>query len=67
MPAPISTVENFLDIIAIPTKCGHFLVKFIGKQDSGKILCQGYHMLPLQPRFRRHVHSNFDFFNIFLH
>ena len=24
VPAPISTFENFLDIEAIPTKCGHF-------------------------------------------
>ena len=28
---------------------------------------QGYHMLPWQPHFRRHVYSNFDFLNIFLH
>ena len=38
---------------------------FIGEQDSGKILRQGYHMLPWQSRFRRHVYSDFDFFNIF--
>ena len=25
VPAPISTFENFLDIEAIPTKCGHLL------------------------------------------
>ena len=43
------------------------LLKFVGEQDSGKTLRQGYHMLPLQPRFRHHVPSNFDFFNIFLH
>ena len=43
------------------------LLKFIGKQDSGKYLRQRYHMLPWQPRFRRHVYSNFDFLNIFLH
>ena len=43
------------------------LLNFIGEQDSGKILCQGYYMLPWQPHFRRHVYSNFDFFNIFLH
>ena len=24
VPAPTSTFENFLDILAIPTKCGHF-------------------------------------------
>ena len=41
------------------------LLKFIGEQDSGKILRQGYHMLPGQPHFRRRVYSNFDFFNIF--
>ena len=40
---------------------------FIGEQDSGKILRQGYNMLPWQPHFRRHVYSNFDFLNIFLH
>ena len=43
------------------------LLKFIGEQDSGKILRQGYHMLPWQPHFRRQVYSNFDFLNIFLH
>ena len=43
------------------------LLKFIGEQDSGKILRQGYHMLPWQPHFRCHVYSNFDFLNIFLH
>ena len=43
------------------------LPKFIEEQDSGKILRQGYHMLPWQPHFRRYVYSNFDFFNIFLH
>ena len=43
------------------------LLKFTGEQDSGKILHQGYHMLPWQPRFRHHVYSNFDFLNIFLH
>ena len=43
------------------------LLKFIGEQDSGKILRQGYHILPLQPRFRHYVYSNFDFLNIFLH
>ena len=43
------------------------LLKFIGEQDSGKILRQGYHMLPWQPRFWRHLYSNFDFLNIFLH
>ena len=41
------------------------LLKFIGEQDSGKILHQGYHMLPLKPRFRHHVYSDFDFLNIF--
>ena len=30
------------------------LLKFIGEQDSGKILGQGYHWLPWPPRFRRH-------------
>ena len=40
--------------------------KFIGEQDSGKILRQVYHMLPWQPHFRRHVYSTFDFYNIFL-
>ena len=43
------------------------LLKFIGEQDSGKILRQRHHMLPWQPHFRRHVYSNFDFLNIFLH
>ena len=33
------------------------LLKFIGEQDSGKILRQGYHMLPWQPHFRCHVYS----------
>ena len=43
-------------------------LKFIiGEQDSGKILREGYHMLPWQPRFLRHVYSNFDFLNIFLY
>ena len=42
------------------------LLKFIGEQDSGKILHKGYHMLPWQPHFRCHVYSNFDFLNIFL-
>ena len=41
------------------------LLKFIGVQNSGKILRQGYNMLPWQPRFRHHVYSNFDFLNIF--
>ena len=36
------------------------LLEFIGKKDSGKCFCQGYHMLPWQPDFRRHVQSNFD-------
>ena len=31
------------------------LRKFIGKQDSGKIFCQKYKLLPWQPDFRRHV------------
>ena len=43
------------------------LLKFIGEQDSGKTLRQGYHMLPWQPHFQRHAYSNFDFLNIFLH
>ena len=43
------------------------LIEFIGKQESGKNLRQGHHMLPWQPHFRRHVYSNFDFFNIFFH
>ena len=43
------------------------LLKCIGEQDSAKILRQGYHMLPWQPRFRHHVYSNFDFLNIFPH
>ena len=43
------------------------LLKFIGEQDSGKMSRQGYHMLPWQPHFWRHVYSNFDFLNIFLH
>ena len=43
------------------------LLKFSGEQDSRKILREGYHMLPWQPRFRQHVYSNFDFLNIFLH
>ena len=43
------------------------LLKFIEEQDSEKILRQGYHMLPWQPRFQRHVYSNLDFFDIFLH
>ena len=38
---------------------------FIGEQDSGKILRQGYPMFPWQPRFRHHVYSNFDILNIF--
>ena len=42
------------------------LLKLIGEQDSGKMLRQGYHMLPWQPRFRRHVYSNFDFLILFL-
>ena len=41
--------------------------QIIGEQDSAKILRQGYHMLPWQPRFRHHAYSNFDFFNIFPH
>ena len=41
------------------------LLKFIGEQDSGKILRQGYHMLPWQPHSRKYVYSNFDFLNIF--
>ena len=41
------------------------LLKFIGEQDSGKILRQGYYMLPWQPRFRHHVNSNFDFLIFF--
>ena len=36
---------------------GPLLPKFIGEQDSGKILRQEYHMLPWQPHFRRHVSS----------
>ena len=43
------------------------LLKFIGEQESAKILHQGYHMLPWQPHFQHHVYSNFDFLNIFLH
>ena len=43
------------------------LLKFIGEQNFGNILRQGYHMLPWQPHFRRHVYSNFDFLNSFLH
>ena len=43
------------------------LLEFIGEQDSAKILRQEYHMLPWQQHFRRHVYSNFDFLNIFLH
>ena len=43
------------------------LLKFVGEQDSGKILRQGCHMLPWQKHFRRQVYSDFDFFNIFLH
>ena len=43
------------------------LLNFIGEQDSGKILRQGYHILPWQPYFWRHVYSNFNFLNIFLH
>ena len=43
------------------------LLKFIGEQDSAKILLLGYHMLPWQPHFRCHVYSNFNFLNIFLH
>ena len=42
-------------------------LKFIGEQDSAKILFQGCDMLPWQPRFRHYVYSNFDFLNIFLH
>ena len=43
------------------------LLKIIREQVFGKMLRQGYHMLPWQPRFRRQVYSNFDFLNIFLH
>ena len=36
-------------------------IEFIGQQDCAKSLGQGCHMLLWQPRFRRHVYSNFDF------
>ena len=42
-----------------------FLLKFIGEQDSGKTLRQEYHLFTWQPRFRRHVYSNFDFLKYF--
>ena len=31
------------------------LLKFIEEQDSGKMFCQGYNLLPWQPNLRRHV------------
>ena len=60
--APISTFENFLDIEVIHVP---LLLKFIGEQDFGKILRQGYHSLPWQLHFQRHVYSNFDFLIFF--
>ena len=55
-----SIFKQYLPNVALLLKC-------IGEQDSGKYLRQGYHMLPWQPRLLRHIYSNFDFFNIFLH
>ena len=62
--------ENFRELTWYLSKIYQMwplLLKFIGEQDSAKILLLGYHMLPWQPHFRCHVYSNFDFLNIFLH
>ena len=44
---------------------GPLFLIFIGEQDLVKTFCQGYNLLPWQSDFRRHIKSNFDFFDIF--
>ena len=42
-------------------------LKLIEEQDSGKILHQGYHLLPWQPHFQCHITQILTLLNIFLH
>ena len=62
MPALISTFENSPCYLSNAYEMLPLLLKCIGtEQDSRKFFCQGYHLLPWQPDFRRHIQSNFDF------